>query len=206
MEVYAPGGRNSKHGHMNSAVFFVLKGKGHDVHDGRRYDWEAGDAMIVENACVHQHFSDEADDECILLVMKAKPLFLFMHMLFQKVAEFPSKVATSKELTFVPPGDLQERRPKRLLARAAPRIDKRRDCSHFLQARVGRIGVHAEGAMPTYDPRSSRSSSSRFIVAMRPCRASRTSGSKPSSCCDGTAIAIIRLPPRSGPSCRAIVT
>ncbi len=57
MEVYAPHGKTSKHGHMNSAVFFVLKGKGHDVHDGRRYDWEAGDAMIVENACVHQHFS-----------------------------------------------------------------------------------------------------------------------------------------------------
>jgi len=91
MEVYAPGGRTSKHGHMNSAVFFVLKGKGHDVHDGRRYDWEAGDAMIVENACVHQHFSDEDEDECILLVMKAKPLFLFMHMLFQKVAEFPPR-------------------------------------------------------------------------------------------------------------------
>jgi quercetin dioxygenase-like cupin family protein len=106
MEVYAPGGRTSKHGHMNSAVFFVLKGKGHDVHDGRRYDWEAGDAMIVENACVHQHFSDETDEECILLVMKAKPLFLFMHMLFQKVAEFPSKNPTPKQLTFVPPGDL----------------------------------------------------------------------------------------------------
>jgi len=106
MEVYAPGGRTSKHGHMNSAVFFVLKGKGHDVHDGRRYDWEAGDAMIVENACVHQHFSDEENDECILLVMKAKPLFLFMHMLFQKVSEWPPKVPTEKQLTFVPPGDL----------------------------------------------------------------------------------------------------
>jgi mannose-6-phosphate isomerase-like protein (cupin superfamily) len=106
IDVYAPGGYGQKHGHMNSAVFYVLKGKGHDVHDGRRYDWEAGDAMIVENACVHQHFSDETDDECILLVMKAKPLFLFMHMLFQKVAEFPSKNPTPKELTFVPPGDL----------------------------------------------------------------------------------------------------
>jgi mannose-6-phosphate isomerase-like protein (cupin superfamily) len=106
MEVYAPGARTSKHGHMNSAVFFVLKGKGHDVHDGRRYDWEAGDAMIVENACVQQHCSDEDDGECIVLVMKAKPLFLFMHMLFQKVAEFPSKVPTEKQLAFVPPGDL----------------------------------------------------------------------------------------------------
>jgi quercetin dioxygenase-like cupin family protein len=106
MEVYAPGGRNSKHGHMNSAVFYILKGKGHDVHDGRRYDWEAGDAMIVENACVHQHFSDEEDDETIVLVMKAKPLFLFMHLLFQKVAEMPPKTGTPKQLAFVPPGDL----------------------------------------------------------------------------------------------------
>ncbi len=106
IEVYAPGGRNSKHGHMNSAVFYVLKGKGHDVHDGQRHEWQAGDAMIVENACVHQHFSDEDDQECIVLVMKAKPLFLFMHMLFQKVSEFPSKTGTAKQLAFLPPGDL----------------------------------------------------------------------------------------------------
>jgi len=62
MEVYTPGARTSKHGHMNSAVFYCLKGRGHDVHDGRRYDWEAGDALIVENACVHQHFSEEDED------------------------------------------------------------------------------------------------------------------------------------------------
>jgi hypothetical protein len=33
----------------------------------------------------HQHFSDDKNDEPIVLVMKAKPLFLFMHMIFQKV-------------------------------------------------------------------------------------------------------------------------
>ena len=37
IDVYAPGGYGQKHGHMNSAVFFVLKGKGHDVHDGKRH-------------------------------------------------------------------------------------------------------------------------------------------------------------------------
>ncbi len=106
IEVYTPGGRTSKHGHMNSAVFYVLKGKGHDVHDGRRIDWEAGDALIVENACVHQHFSDEENDETIVLVMKAKPLFLFMHMMYQKVVEFPPKDATAKQLAYTPPTDL----------------------------------------------------------------------------------------------------
>ena len=106
IENYAPAGRAQKHGHMNSAVLYILKGKGHDVHEERRYDWEAGDAMVVENACVHQHFSDDPDDECITLVMKAKPLFLFMHLLFQKVAEFPPKEGTAKQLAYSPPADL----------------------------------------------------------------------------------------------------
>jgi hypothetical protein len=37
--------------------------------------------MIVECASVHQHFNDDPDNEAILLVFKAKPLFLFMHLL-----------------------------------------------------------------------------------------------------------------------------
>ena len=69
-------------------------------------DWEPGDALIVENACVHQHFSQEEDDECITLVMKAKPLFLFMHLLFQKIAEYPPKDGTPKQLAYKPPAEL----------------------------------------------------------------------------------------------------
>ncbi len=103
LDVYAPGGYGQKHGHMNSAVFFVLTGKGHDVHDGIRHDWEAGDALIVENGCVHQHFNDDPDDESIVLIMKAKPLFLFMHMLFQKVVSYPPKDAAPGQENYTPP-------------------------------------------------------------------------------------------------------
>jgi mannose-6-phosphate isomerase-like protein (cupin superfamily) len=106
IDAYAPGGYGQKHGHMNSAVFYVLKGKGHDVHDGRRMDWEAGDALIVENACVHQHFSDDQDDETIVLVMKAKPLFLFMHLLFQRVVEMPPKEPAPGQAGYTPPAEL----------------------------------------------------------------------------------------------------
>ena len=106
IDVYAPGGHGQKHGHMNSAVFYVLKGKGHDVHDGRRIDWEAGDALIVENACVHQHFNDDPDNEGIVLIMKAKPLFLFMHMMFQKVVEYPPKVPVEGHEDYQPPKDI----------------------------------------------------------------------------------------------------
>src|ERR1700754_5179829 len=48
IEPYAPGASGQKHGHLNSAVFYVLKGHGHDVHDGRHIPWKAGDVMLVE--------------------------------------------------------------------------------------------------------------------------------------------------------------
>ncbi|HYA07801.1 MAG TPA: cupin domain-containing protein, partial [Xanthobacteraceae bacterium] len=80
IECYAPLNAGQKHGHLNSAVFYVLKGHGHDIHDGRYIKWQAGDVMLVENASVHQHFNDDDKESAILLVFKAKPLFLFMHL------------------------------------------------------------------------------------------------------------------------------
>ncbi len=89
IDVLAPGVHGQKHGHMNSAVFFILNGKGYDIHDGVRYDWEAGDACIVENGCVHQHFNADPEHEARVLVLKAKPLFAFFHLLFQKLVTLP---------------------------------------------------------------------------------------------------------------------
>jgi gentisate 1,2-dioxygenase len=85
--VLAPGGKSHKHGHMNEAIFYILDGKGHDVHDGVRYDWEAGDIVVVQNACVHQHFNDDPDRPARALIMKAKPLYLFMNLIMQEVVE-----------------------------------------------------------------------------------------------------------------------
>ena len=83
IDIILPGGYGQKHGHMNSAVFYILEGEGYDIHDGIRYDWEAGDALIVENACVHQHFPDP-EQQSKVLVVKGKPSFLFFNLLFQK--------------------------------------------------------------------------------------------------------------------------
>lgn len=106
LNIIAPGGYGQKHGHMNSAVLYVLKGKGHDVHETVRMDYEAGDALIVENACVHQHFNDGDDEEMIVITMKAKPLFLFMHMIFQKTVKLPPGESSKAAADYVPPADL----------------------------------------------------------------------------------------------------
>ena len=84
LEEYGPGGRSQKHGHVNEAAFYILDGEGYEIHDGQRYDWKAGDVAIVHNNCVHQHFNSSDTKPARALVIKTKPMFMFMNMLFQK--------------------------------------------------------------------------------------------------------------------------
>jgi len=87
LEEYAPGGKNQKHGHVNEAAFYILDGEGYEIHDGIRYDWKAGDAVVVHNNCVHQHHNASDTRPARALVLKTKPMYLFMNMLFQKQVE-----------------------------------------------------------------------------------------------------------------------
>ena len=98
LEEYGPGGRSQKHGHVNEAAFYILDGEGYEIHDGQRYDWKAGDVAIVHNNCVHQHFNGSDTQPARALVIKTKPMFLFMNMLFQKqVVPRPSTPAPGGE-------------------------------------------------------------------------------------------------------------
>ena len=94
LEEYGPGGKSGKHGHVNEAAFYILDGTGYEIHDGIRYDWEAGDIAIVHNNCVHQHFNKDPVKPARALVIKTKPMYLFMNLLFQKqVIPRPSEPA-----------------------------------------------------------------------------------------------------------------
>ena len=98
MEEYAPGARSQKHGHVNEAAFYILDGDGYEVHDGIRYDWHAGDIAIVHNNCVHQHFNASSTKPARALVIKTKPMYMFMNMLFQhQVEPRPSEPAPGGE-------------------------------------------------------------------------------------------------------------
>src|SRR5213080_968735 len=84
LEEYAPGAKTQKHGHVNEAAFYILDGAGYEIHDGKRYDWRAGDIAIVHNTSVHQHFNASPDRPARALVIKTKPMYMFMNMLFQQ--------------------------------------------------------------------------------------------------------------------------
>jgi quercetin dioxygenase-like cupin family protein len=73
-----PGARDKGHGHQNEAFIYFLEGRGFDMHDGIRYDWEAGDALAVHNDSVHWHNNLDPDRPAVGLIMKAKPTWLFL--------------------------------------------------------------------------------------------------------------------------------
>lgn len=78
-----PGGANRGHGHQNEALFYILEGRGHEIHDGRRYDWEKDDLVIVHNDSVHRHFNDDPDHRALALVMKPKSAWMYLGLLQQ---------------------------------------------------------------------------------------------------------------------------
>jgi quercetin dioxygenase-like cupin family protein len=75
-----PGGSNGGHGHQNEAMFYILEGRGYEIHDGKRYDWEQGDVVLVHTDCVHQHFNADPDRDALTLVFKAKALWMMMDL------------------------------------------------------------------------------------------------------------------------------
>lgn len=91
IDVLTPTSHGQRHGHMNSAVFYILDGNGYDVHDGVKHPWKAGDVCIVENMCVHQHFNADPKKPARYVIFKAKPTFIFFHLFFQKMVENPPK-------------------------------------------------------------------------------------------------------------------
>jgi len=102
LEEYGPGGRTQKHGHVNEAAFYILDGKGYEIHDGVRYDWSAGDVAIVHMNCVHQHFNADPVKPARALVLKPKPMLLFMNLMFQQTVIPRPKEATPEGVGFVP--------------------------------------------------------------------------------------------------------
>src|ERR1700677_4179438 len=105
LEEWAPGGVSQRHGHVNEAVFYILDGEGTEVHDGISYDWKAGEVAIVHNNCVHQHFNRNPHKPARALVMKTKPMYLFMNMLFQKIVDKMPAQPTPTQGDFVPRED-----------------------------------------------------------------------------------------------------
>ncbi|MGE0684427.1 MAG: cupin domain-containing protein, partial [Candidatus Binatia bacterium] len=79
----APGGAGHGHWHQNEAAFYILEGRGYEIHDGQRYDWEKDDLVIVHNDCLHKHFNADKEQRALAIVLKAKSIWMYLGLLQQ---------------------------------------------------------------------------------------------------------------------------
>ncbi|HEX5404944.1 MAG TPA: cupin domain-containing protein [Pseudonocardiaceae bacterium] len=73
---------NHGHGHQNEAAFYILEGRGYEIHDDQRYDWSQGDLVLVHTDSVHRHFNPY-DEQATAIVFKAKCAWMYLGMIQQ---------------------------------------------------------------------------------------------------------------------------
>lgn len=86
MQFIEPGKASGRHRHLAEEVFYVVEGRGHDLHwdvdfdckeefewrwqeTPRRYDWKQGDFVYIPPYSIHQHFNDDAEQEARIIVV-----------------------------------------------------------------------------------------------------------------------------------------
>jgi quercetin dioxygenase-like cupin family protein len=73
---------NHGHGHQNEAAFYILEGRGYEIHDDKRYEWSQGDLVLVHTDSVHRHFNPY-DEPATCLIMKAKCAWMYLGLIQQ---------------------------------------------------------------------------------------------------------------------------
>lgn len=86
MQFIEAGGATGRHRHLAEEVFYVVEGRGHDLHwdvkfdcreefvweweqEPRRYEWQRGDFVYIPPYSIHQHFNDDPESEARIIVV-----------------------------------------------------------------------------------------------------------------------------------------
>lgn len=106
MQFLDPGSRSGKHRHISEEVFFVLEGKGYDLHwdadfeldekytwiwsqEPKKFEWKEGDFVYIPPYSIHQHFNDDSNKAARLLITTSRiPKAIGFHW-FEQVENAP---------------------------------------------------------------------------------------------------------------------
>jgi gentisate 1,2-dioxygenase len=89
MQFLPPGQASGKHRHLSEEVFYVVEGRGYDLHwdvkfdvkeemefewdaEPKRFEWEQGDFVYIPPYCIHKHFNADASNEARIIVINSR--------------------------------------------------------------------------------------------------------------------------------------
>ena len=79
IQMVRAGVHTKAHRHTASKVYQVFRGEGYSVIDGKRFDWEQGDFLVVPSWAWHEHVN-ESDQEVILFSIQDTPIMKSMSL------------------------------------------------------------------------------------------------------------------------------
>jgi gentisate 1,2-dioxygenase len=113
MHELGPGLWQAKHRHGGEAYLYCVAGRGHTEVDGVSYEWGAGDLVVVDHWCWHQHFNDDKQKSSRLIrVHNSDSLYDLMRVLLDPLSllEEEPDLADAPDLTgFVWPDPMEGR-------------------------------------------------------------------------------------------------
>ena len=71
-----PGTETDIHRHNFEAMSYVIHGSGHEIHDGERIEWSAGDVLFIPPNVWHQHVNPSPDVEALVIFVTNWSLLL----------------------------------------------------------------------------------------------------------------------------------
>ena len=89
MQFIEAGKATGKHRHLSEEIFYVVEGRGYDLHwdvkfdckdefvwewedEPKRFNWQQGDFVYVPPYCAHQHFNADPDHEARIIVVNSR--------------------------------------------------------------------------------------------------------------------------------------
>ncbi len=89
MQFLPPGKASGKHRHLSEEVFYVVEGKGYDLHwdvkfevndtmefewesEPKKFEWKTGDFVYIPPYCAHKHFNADANNEARIIVITSR--------------------------------------------------------------------------------------------------------------------------------------
>jgi len=67
MQEIPPASRSGRHRHLAEEQIFVINGRGYDIHEGERWNWQKGDLINIPSMVEHQHFNADPANPVLLL-------------------------------------------------------------------------------------------------------------------------------------------
>src|SRR5262249_14151823 len=58
-----PQSSNRGHGHQNEAAFYILEGRGYEIHDDQQSDWQAGDLGLEHRDPLHRNLNPHEETQ-----------------------------------------------------------------------------------------------------------------------------------------------